>query len=274
MGSFFTKELTGKKFNKENPTAKYMILTNKEEKVENCELKNGMNLFPFKRDPNGNRESDGILFASTDIMLKLVSENDNWYRMVSIPDDAKIHKVQNFFYADKIILYKREYIWTDTIACSHIISHNAEMIRYVENQTHNMCLFAVSNNGYLLRHVKEKTYDICLKAIQMFGATIKNIGKNTFQYDTYLELCFAAINNDAYALFSIIKLEILTDDDYIKLCLIAVKKNGSILQHIKKQTEEICLAAVKSDPDAIHYVEIMTDKLRIASMQSQTQTCF
>jgi hypothetical protein len=49
--------------------------------------------------------------------------------------------------------------------------------------------------------------------------------------------------------------EYLTEEQYIKLSLKAIKNNGLSLIHIKIQTEEICLEAVKQNGNALEFVE-------------------
>lgn len=39
-------------------------------------------------------------------------------------------------------------------------------LRYIDDQTEEMCLIAVRQNGYSLRCVRNKTLDICLEAIK------------------------------------------------------------------------------------------------------------
>ena len=40
-----------------------------------------------------------------------------------------------------------------------------------------------------------------------------------------------------------------------KICLVAVKQDGSALRWVKKQTPKLCLAAVKNYSYALYYVE-------------------
>ena len=53
-----------------------------------------------------------------------------------------------------------------------------------------------------------------------------------------------------------------------KNALAAVKKDGSALQYVKNQTEEICLAAVKHHAYAIQYVKNQTEEMCLIAVKS------
>ena len=87
-------------------------------------------------------------------------------------------------------------------------------LKYVKEQTEEICIFAVQQNGLILKYAKEQTEEICIYAVQQNGNALKYV-KEQFQTEI--------------------------------MCITAVRKNGNILKYVKKQTHNICLAAVKQN---------------------------
>ena len=98
----------------------------------------------------------------------------------------------------------------------NILKKDPEYLKYIPDQTEELCLVAVNESGFALRYVKDKTYEICLAAVKKNGYALKYI-----------------------------------DDQTEELCLEAVKNNGYSLQFVKNQTDEICLEAILNDEQAL-----------------------
>jgi len=90
------------------------------------------------------------------------------------------------------------------------VERNGDALRYVKEQTPDVCLKAVERNGYALRYVKEQTPDVCLKAVESDGDALRYVKEQTPD-----------------------------------VCLKAVESDGDALQYVKEQTPDVCLKAVE-----------------------------
>jgi len=93
-------------------------------------------------------------------------------------------------------------------------------LRYVCEQTGEICLEAVKQNGWALEYVKEQTREICLEAVKENGLALMCVKEQTRE-----------------------------------ICLEAVKRDGCALEYVEKQDKEICLEAVKRNAWALVYVK-------------------
>ena len=125
--------------------------------------------------------------------------------------------------------------------CLAAVKQNGIALVYVTNQTETICLGAVKENGIALQYVKDQTEAICLAAVQRNGFALKFVKNQTE------EICLAAVHQNGYALYYV-------KDQTEEICLAAVQRNGYALYYVKEQTEEICLAAVKKDWRIFEYI--------------------
>jgi hypothetical protein len=51
------------------------------------------------------------------------------------------------------------------------VQQNGYAIKYVNDQTFDLCMAAVQQNGGALVHVKDQTFHICMAAVQQDGWT-------------------------------------------------------------------------------------------------------
>jgi hypothetical protein len=103
-------------------------------------------------------------------------------------------------------------------------------------------LLNVKKNGELLKYIEEQTLEICLEAVKQDGMSLIYVKKQT------PEICLAAVKQYAYALEFV---KIQTPE----ICLAAVRQNGMTIRYVKEQTEEICLAAVKQSGWALEHIK-------------------
>jgi hypothetical protein len=72
-----------------------------------------------------------------------------------------------------------------TITCSEkaleAVKQNGHALRYVKNQTENICLEAVKQDGHALRYVKNQTENICLEAVKQDGTALMYVNENIFK---------------------------------------------------------------------------------------------
>jgi hypothetical protein len=114
---------------------------------------------------------------------------------------------------------------------------------------------AVKQNGMALRWVYEQTLELCLTAVRQNSHAIQYVKQ---EYSTY-DLCLVAIQQDGLALKYIGRLNLYWEQQ--KLDLEAVKQNGLALQFITDnhvcRTTQLCLAAIRQNKEARRYI---TDK--------------
>lgn len=70
---------------------------------------------------------------------------------------------------------------------------NGALLRFIDEQTEEICLAAVRNWGYALQYVKEQTEEICLAAVQQDGLALQYVEEQTFG------ICVAATLQDKRA---------------------------------------------------------------------------
>ncbi len=115
-------------------------------------------------------------------------------------------------------------------------------LKYVKEQTREICLAAVKKDGIVLEFVKEQNLEICLAAVKQDGWSLYYVKEQT------PEICLAAVSQEGVALLHVI-------EQTLEICLAAVSKNGMALQCVREQTLEICQAAVKNNYKALNYVD-------------------
>jgi hypothetical protein len=82
-------------------------------------------------------------------------------------------------------------------------------------------LAAVKQDGYALRYVIEQTPEICLAAVKQKGYALMYVNEQT------PEICLAAVKQDGYALRYV-------NEQTPEVCLAAVKKDGDALRYVSK----------------------------------------
>jgi hypothetical protein len=100
-----------------------------------------------------------------------------------------------------------------------VIKRDPAYIRFIKNQTHEICMEAVKQYGYLLRYVKNQTYEICMEAIKSNPCAIKYVLNRT--PDMYTSDVEAYINR---RIKEIGQEYICTDDEN---CMICFETNGT-----------------------------------------------
>ena len=109
-----------------------------------------------------------------------------------------------------------------------------------------MCKLAVEQDGYNLKYVYNQTPEICKIAIQLNADALRFIPDNNKTH----ELCIMAVQKCGLVLGYIPK-NLLTDE----ILMEAVIQDGRSLKYIDvdKQTEELCMIAIQQHPYAINY---------------------
>jgi len=63
------------------------------------------------------------------------------------------------------------------------VKQDGNALRYVNNQTLEICLEAVKQDGDALRYVNNQTLEICLEAVKQNGYALQYVNKNIFIND-------------------------------------------------------------------------------------------
>ena len=68
------------------------------------------------------------------------------------------------------------------------VKQNGYALRYINEQTEEMCLEAVKQDGYALQYVNEQTEEICLEAVKQNGYALQYINSEFFKEDNDIEI--------------------------------------------------------------------------------------
>jgi hypothetical protein len=130
----------------------------------------------------------------------------------------------------------------------HAVSMCGLTLRYIENQTPEICLAAVRYNGCLLEFVKEQTREICMTAVHKDPYALQFVKNQTDA------ICMVAVCRNGYTLRYVRK-------QTYELCEAAVHQTWMALRWVKEQTPELCLIAVRQCWQAIADVNVQTPRL-------------
>ena len=217
-----------------------------------------------------------------------------YFSYVILPPDARVIKGPQTFKTDKLILTKiqpiEEFDWNikdcsvmgsslrfiaeqTPELCLEAVKQNGAALAHVNAQTPELCLEAVKQNGAALAHVKTQTPELCLEAVKQNGGALKFVKEQT------REICLAAIQQNTYAHFFVrISIPSLSFEGRMahfgkartkEFWLNEVSYHGLALQFVdaENQTPEICLAAVKQNGLALKYVEKQTHEICLEALK-------
>jgi hypothetical protein len=112
-------------------------------------------------------------------------------------------------------------------------------------------LQSVKEDGYdSLKYVKEQTPELCFAAVKNNICSLKFVNKQT------PELCLAAVKKDASSIQ-------LVKEQTNELCLIALKNNPWCFQHVITMSEEMWRLAVKKDGRILFQIKDIELKLQL-----------
>jgi hypothetical protein len=137
--------------------------------------------------------------------------------------------------------------------CLAAVRQNGLALRYVKEQAPEICLEAVRQNGFALEYVREQTPEICLAAVRQDGRALEYVKEQT------QEICLAVVQQNGWSLAQ--------EKQTPQICLAAVQQDGLALRYVKKQTPRICLAAVQRDGLALRYVKKQRPQICLAAVQ-------
>jgi hypothetical protein len=122
----------------------------------------------------------------------------------------------------------------------------------------------VSINGNSLKYIRNQSIEICKKSVIFNGLNLEHV-LLIYQTD---EICKLAIQNNPYALQFV-------NNQTNDLCKYAVSINGMVLKYVQHRTDDICEIAVNQNGLSLIYVLNKTDKIcQIALKQNELSSRF
>jgi hypothetical protein len=251
----------GKEFNEIFKNKILIKLTNEAENHNGFQFQTGLNIDTVKFNPKGNCRPGGIYFCTIESLGKWLRYNDKimcFVRFVTIPNDSQVYISEAKIKADKIILSERKKInelenWNDTKFALATVDQMGSSLKYIKNQTLEMCVKAVTKYAGALEYVNSQNftspeiYEICLAAVRSNVIALQYAKNHNIDM---AKLYLDAAKKDGFALYYM-SVEARTRE----ICMVAVKSNPAALLYVPKQTRELCLEAVKNNANAIHYME-------------------
>ena len=80
------------------------------------------------------------------------------------------------------------------------VKQNGHALKYVHNQTKEICLIAVEQNGYALQYVHNQTKEICLAAVKQNGHALQYVDKSIFDAEPSTNSHTITLNGLTYVL--------------------------------------------------------------------------
>jgi hypothetical protein len=192
--------LSGKEFNEKYPNKVFYTVLRTNSQHNKVPLVNGLNIITDDIINYG-----GLRF---DELSKLYVPDKGNIVNVIIPSYATVYiksgeiSESQYFDADQIILdlnnklsIRDFYNWTNYDLCKKLVSQNGRLLRYVKEQTEDLCKIAVKQAGSdTLKIVKPQTDQICEVAVQQNGNALRFVKHQTNR------ICELAIRQDSHAL--------------------------------------------------------------------------
>jgi len=161
---------------------------------------------------------------------------------IEIPPDARVYIEKNKFKADKFIITNIvDFEQVPDSFWIRMLSKDGLALKYVKEQTHDICKLAIRQNHNALRYVKDQTRDLCMLTVRMNSFSIRHVRDQTE------EICTIAVKQNGLALQNI-------RDQTENLCKLAVEENSSALQYAKIQTYDLCRLAIRRNKHAEKYI--------------------
>ena len=156
----------------------------------------------------------------------------NYYLIIKINMNLKQFLKEVWWSESDIISYE----WSEALMK---VRQDWYALRYVKEQTEEICLAAVNQNWNAIKYVKEQTEKICLAAVDQSWDALQYVKEKTE------EICLVAVKQDKYALRyvdkSIFRDDIveLTIDQIEDILWYKIKIIGKDIIEIKKELDEM-----------------------------------
>ena len=219
-------------------------------------------------------DPEGIKWKADKIILKNIkpiqdhpcwNDPDFCYRAVShYYKCLKYVKKQTHNLCKSVIMYHDaiSYIRKQTLQlCIMALKHNPDSIQYIHVKTPELCMIAIINDQYTIAFstIVDAMYpslDLCITAMRINGDDLKFVSNKTPELCAIAVLSYSSaigyINLPNFDEFYEYAVNDYPDNIYhimnktLKLCIIALQKNGGLLKRIDHKTPELCMLAVKN----------------------------
>lgn len=136
-------------------------------------------------------------------------------------------------------------------------------IKYICDQTEDICLKAIRKNGFVLDYIKEenRTEAVCWEAVRRRGISICHVPE---RFVTREMEWLAIENSNGWAIMFV-------RDPTEAMCIAAVQLDGRVIKEIKDPTESMCIAAVRQDPLVIEDIDekFVTGIVRLEAVRKE-----
>lgn len=135
--------------------------------------------------------------------------------------------------------FKYLHNYDDEEICLQAIKLYSPNIQYIPYQTTELCMLALQDSRKcILRYIREQTYDICKQAVTYNPNNISYVKNQLY------DLCVIALEKEPQTLGYI-------KEQYHELCEYAQHKNNRVIIMTRNPTYEMSVYAVKKDPEYI-----------------------
>lgn len=180
------------------------------------------------------------------------------------------------------------------------IKKNPYYLRYINEQTEELCIEAIKKNPNVLFLVNNKTEKIYMELINKAGYLLYNVSINLLTKEEYTRICLHAINKSGCALeyvnenymnkniiLNSIKknssslkflknpLKYITKKELYIISKLAVSKCGLSIQYVHKniftfdEFYTLCLLAIKENSNALQYIKKKYQTFELCSLAFQ-----
>lgn len=188
--------ISGKEFN-EKYKEKYVKLINKENNHNGYKYGPGLNTLDGPFNPRHVCRKGGLYFCQEDDIGRWIEYGTGTMEYVCdvvIPDDAKVLVMENKLKTDKFELTNKRNIWTDEEYCKKAVKEDGMYLKYVTNQTEEICEIAIKNVIDAFEYVEYKTDHLYKIAVEDNGMLLE------FIEDQTEEICELAVKNNPRAI--------------------------------------------------------------------------
>lgn len=211
-------EMSGIEFNKSYENVKFYKFLNRSLTTPYFRYQLGLNseTLPFYLNPSNETLKGGFYFCEESECHRFWSELFlHKVALVTIPDDAHVHIEKYQFKSDKFILTEitdyndvPDKFWIDILRNRQI---------YIENNRDRFFGNNLRTNGSVLKYIKNQTIDICEMAVKQYGPSLEFVQKDFFTK----KICKLAFQEDIYSVKkakNTIKMYELGDDFFDGFC--------------------------------------------------------
>lgn len=241
----------------------------------------------LKKNPS---EIGGIISDIFDhhFMIRLINEGVSIdilkYGTLKDPEEQRLLLTAAVEKDPKAIIYMPNEMRNADL-CQKIVSKDGMLIEYVPGGLRNKDLWkqAVTQNGMALEHFfklndssnfsHEESHALCLASVTNKGEAIQFVPTEFKKFD----VCIGSVKHSPLSLQYIKKdNSFLSNDDYHKVCLQAVKGDGLAIQHvpIEGRTFDICKSSVESCPDSIKEIVNYKDNSALKDEKEFIKICY